>query len=233
MYTIHSAPRCRVIVGLLAAAIALGACVTVGPPAGVRTRGEAPVAQAAISQPGESASTLPASMAPRVIDQPPRSESAAQAPVAPAPAAPAAPAPAAPAVPAVPAAVTPVIDIRMDDFRFAPEMIRLKAGQEVRLKFFNDGKIPHEFVVGREVEVRPGKTDGYKTDLFAGLQMAHTVDNGSVKNESGRGINLQLKNGGTATLTLTAPVDRVGNWEVGCFLPGHYEAGMKGALVVE
>jgi plastocyanin len=37
---------------------------------------------------------------------------------------------------------------------------------------------------------------------------------------------------GRAELTFVVP-DRKGTYEIGCFLPGHYEAGMKGTITVE
>ena len=34
-------------------------------------------------------------------------------------------------------------------------------------------------------------------------------------------------------MTFTLPEDRRGEWATGCFLSGHYEAGMHGTLIVE
>ena len=37
----------------------------------------------------------------------------------------------------------------------------------------------------------------------------------------------------TFLMTFTLPEDRLGEWATGCFLSGHYEAGMHGTLIVE
>jgi len=39
--------------------------------------------------------------------------------------------------------------------------------------------------------------------------------------------------GGYVTLRLELPAGAAGQWEMGCFIPGHYEAGMRGVLVVD
>ena len=37
----------------------------------------------------------------------------------------------------------------------------------------------------------------------------------------------------TFHMTFTLPESRRGEWNTGCFLPGHYDAGMHGTLIVE
>jgi uncharacterized cupredoxin-like copper-binding protein len=44
---------------------------------------------------------------------------------------------------------------------------------------------------------------------------------------------VEAKAGQTFVMTFTLPEDRRGEWTTGCFLPGHYEAGMHGTLIVE
>ncbi|MBI2322268.1 MAG: cupredoxin domain-containing protein [Chloroflexi bacterium] len=253
MSGMNGTTRCPAVVGFLAAAIALSGCVAVGQAAGgggtgepavaradnsQRTTidsalrepaapgpivnqaageggtGEAPAARADADQFNTAAPALGGPAAAGPIDQPSRSESGAPEPAA-------------------EATVPSVIEIRLAEFRFAPEVIRVKAGQQVRLEFVNEGKIPHEFVAGRKAELREGTVERYKTDLFAGLPVAHTVDKGKVEKAAGGPMALEIKSGGRATLAFTLPADRAGTWEVGCFLPGHYDAGMKGSLVIE
>lgn len=43
---------------------------------------------------------------------------------------------------------------------------------------------------------------------------------------------MEVEPGGFASVTFALPADRRGEWEIGCFVPGHYEAGMKATLVV-
>ncbi len=131
------------------------------------------------------------------------------------------------------AAPSGAIQIRMGDFYFKPDTIRLKAGQEVRIELVNEGKIPHEFMIGREVEMMEGKAEHFEQDFFEGVQVTHTVEKGEWKIEEGEPAHAHLEAGGRATLTFTVPADRKGEWEIGCFEPGHYEAGMRGKLIVE
>ena len=41
-----------------------------------------------------------------------------------------------------------------------------------------------------------------------------------------------LDAGGRTTMTFTLPDDLRGEWEMACFLPRHYERGMRGTLTV-
>ena len=47
------------------------------------------------------------------------------------------------------------------------------------------------------------------------------------------GTMVEAQVGQTFVMTFTLPEDRRGTWITGCFLPGHYEAGMHGTLIVE
>lgn len=47
------------------------------------------------------------------------------------------------------------------------------------------------------------------------------------------GTMVEAQAGQTFVMTFTLPEDRRGEWTTGCFLPGHYEAGMHGTLIVE
>ena len=47
------------------------------------------------------------------------------------------------------------------------------------------------------------------------------------------GTMVEAAAGETFLMTFTLPEDRRGEWATGCFLSGHYEAGMHGTLIVE
>ena len=47
------------------------------------------------------------------------------------------------------------------------------------------------------------------------------------------GTMVETRAGETFLMTFTLPEDRRGEWATGCFLSGHYEAGMHGTLIVE
>ena len=47
------------------------------------------------------------------------------------------------------------------------------------------------------------------------------------------GTMVENQPGETHVMSFTLPESRRGEWTTGCFLPGHYDAGMHGTLVVE
>ncbi len=175
------------------------------------------------------------------------------------------------------------IDVTLNEYSFAPEPLQIPAGRPVTLVIRNAGRIPHEFMAGREV------TDNdFRHDLFADLHVnieqaeqggaghgdhgdstehaeanehaGHDQDAGHDHGgwqdaDTGRdhdaaqdapadaghdhgeghahGTMVEAAAGETFLMTFTLPVDRRGEWTTGCFLSGHYEAGMHGVLIVE
>ena len=51
--------------------------------------------------------------------------------------------------------------------------------------------------------------------------------------EHAHGTMVEVQGGETYLMTFTLPEDRRGEWATGCFLMGHYDAGMHGTLIVE
>ncbi len=47
------------------------------------------------------------------------------------------------------------------------------------------------------------------------------------------GTMVENQPGETSLMSFTLPESRRGEWSTGCFLPGHYDAGMHGTLIVE
>lgn len=133
-------------------------------------------------------------------------------------------------MPGVPSAdVGRLIDITMDNFAFTPATITLRAGERVTLRFVNRSAIPHEFMAGRDVN--PDGM-GYRIDFFDGVDPVATGGMSGMEEEMGGGYELELQGGEIGEITFTVP-DRPGTYEFGCFIPGHYQAGMRGTLVVE
>jgi uncharacterized cupredoxin-like copper-binding protein len=98
------------------------------------------------------------------------------------------------------------VRIRIGDLYFKPETIKLKAGQEVNIELVNEGKIEHEFMVGREVKMEEGKDEtptgmheenGEKQEIsdeghehHAGTHGVHTGMNRSFKKDFFEGIEI-------------------------------------------
>ena len=48
----------------------------------------------------------------------------------------------------------------------------------------------------------------------------------------GHGAMVAIDPGGEVTIRIQVPDDAAGTWEMGCFLSGHYQAGMHGTVIV-
>jgi uncharacterized cupredoxin-like copper-binding protein len=135
--------------------------------------------------------------------------------------------------------------IEMSEYAFTPEVIEVKAGQQVVLELVNIGVIPHEIMIGKDVNVVEFRPRGFKHDIFEESHVSPVVVGGEgsqVEEHSGAhgnshdGFMVMLeKNGDTATVSFTASKDMVGEWEIGCFEQDgvHYDAGMKGKFTVK
>lgn len=162
--------------------------------------------------------------------------------------------------------------ITTGEFYFKPETIDLKAGGEVKIEIVNEGKIDHEFMVGRGVKMTEdeahGETDeagegehesseaghehhqhehnegmhsahagasrSFEEDFFKGIDVKTETGNGAeFMSMPGHGTMILLKPNSKAIITFTVPADRIGEWEMACFLPGHYETKMQGKIIVD
>ena len=101
-----------------------------------------------------------------------------------------------------------------DTMRFTPSQVRVKRGDTVTFVARNSGKVMHEMVLGTEAELKAHaevmkKHPGMEHDA---PYMAHVPP--GKKQE------------------ITWTFDRPGTFMYGCLIPGHWEAGMKGTIVV-
>jgi uncharacterized cupredoxin-like copper-binding protein len=75
---------------------------------------------------------------------------------------------------------------------------------------------------------------GFVEDFFEGIVVKAETGNGAeFMRMPGHGTMVLLKPHSKATIHFMVPADRIGEWEMACFIPGHYEAKMKGEVVVE
>jgi uncharacterized cupredoxin-like copper-binding protein len=108
-----------------------------------------------------------------------------------------------------------MIEIGMTDaMRFVPEHIELRLGETIRFVHRNDGKVLHEFVLGTKTELDEHAAMMKK---FPGMEhdepyMAHVPP------------------GETREIVWT--FNRAGTFDFACLIPGHYDAGMVGRVVV-
>lgn len=107
------------------------------------------------------------------------------------------------------------IEIEMSDqMRFTPEVVEVKRGEVVRFVIHNRGMMMHEMVLGTTEELRH---HGALMKKFPGMEhdephMAHVKpgDNGQ--------MGWQFTN--------------AGEYFYACLIPGHFDAGMKGKVIV-
>ena len=113
------------------------------------------------------------------------------------------------------ARATRTINIDMNDaMRFTPDRIEVKAGETVRITVRNVGKIRHELVLGTDA------------DLKAHYDMM--MKDPGMRHEEANAVSLEAGKSGQIVWRF----DKAGTVSFGCLEPGHYSAGMKGAVSV-
>jgi uncharacterized cupredoxin-like copper-binding protein len=114
-----------------------------------------------------------------------------------------------------PRKVKRVIRIDMSDaMRYFPDQVRVKRGDTVRFAVRNKGELHHEMVIGTMDELK----------RHAELMKKH--------GEMGQdGANVaHVAPGGTGRIVWQ--FTRAGEFYYGCLIPGHFDAGMIGTIVV-
>ena len=122
---------------------------------------------------------------------------------------------------------TRTLEIEMKDFGFAPRTLVLEAGQNVTLVLRNTDTVEHELMAGRD----PSEETGYKQDLLALFDVSATHVSDDAMAHARDAVAVRVAPGQTATISFLVP-GAFGRWEIGCFLPGHYAAGMRGSLSI-
>jgi len=116
-----------------------------------------------------------------------------------------------------PAKATRTIAITMGDtMRFAPASVSIRRGETVRLVATNEGKLLHELVLGTDAALRK-----HAEEMRTNPAMTHHDNVGAVHVQPG------------ATGELVWTFDRAGEFRYACLIPGHFEAGMIGTVVVK
>jgi uncharacterized cupredoxin-like copper-binding protein len=111
--------------------------------------------------------------------------------------------------------VTRTIQVAMtDDMRYTPDRIEVRQGETVKLVVTNSGKILHELVLGTKQEL---DMHAAMMEKFPGMEHeeAHMVHVRSARSEP-----------------LVWNFNRAGLFQIACLIPGHYQAGMVGTIVV-
>jgi uncharacterized cupredoxin-like copper-binding protein len=133
------------------------------------------------------------------------------------------------------------VSVVMKEFSFTPAKVELKVGETVELTLRNAGQMAHDWMVGDGL-VNTQDEKGFRKDLLALLKPEErgrkfTAERVGVPSKAD-GINristgVELEPGGEVTLRFTVPAAAKGTWTMACVLTGHYESGMKGAIVIQ
>ena len=104
-----------------------------------------------------------------------------------------------------------------DTMRFDPAKLQIKQGETIRFAITNVGRIKHEFAIGDRATQR-----AHETMMKKMANMKHDDDAATVSLEPGETKTLVWK----FDKRPAAPI------EIACHEPGHYDAGMKIAVVL-
>lgn len=108
-----------------------------------------------------------------------------------------------------------VIEIEAaDDFTFTPAEVSVAVGETVTFRVVNTGNLPHDFTIG-DAAIQ----DEHDEEMKGG-EMHGTDPNA-----------MMIEPGETGELTWT--FTESGTILIGCHVPGHYAAGMKGTLEID
>lgn len=97
--------------------------------------------------------------------------------------------------------------------------ITLAAGERHMIRLHNEGASAHEIHFGRDANLEERI---YRENLL-GTEGEH--------GEHGF-LAVVLQPGEATTVMFVIPETKRGEWEIGCFMPGHYEGGQHAPLVV-
>lgn len=98
--------------------------------------------------------------------------------------------------------------------------ITLESGVMHMIVLRNEGVVRHEARFGRDLS---HEEQMYNEDLIG-----HGAENRGAHGS----MAVMLKPGESCTIALVIPTDRKGEWEIGCFMPGHNEFGQHAKLIV-
>jgi uncharacterized cupredoxin-like copper-binding protein len=142
---------------------------------------------------------------------------------------------------------TPVINVTMNEYKFqiegqdADTALQLEAGKEYEMHFKNGGTLKHEVLIGSSaIEIKDGFHHDFNNLILSDVEVEISGEMDGKDFAIGvPGLNeFELNPGQELTIHFTLPEDKVGDWEMGCFVSvnpdapeddpgaGHYDLGM-------
>jgi len=112
--------------------------------------------------------------------------------------------------------VTKTVEIGMsDEMRFSPDVITIKKGDVVMFKHSNNGQLMHEFVLGTTASL-----EEHAEMMKKFPEMEHSEP-----------YMVHVEPGKTGQVVWQFTEE--GEFSFACLIPGHYDAGMTGKVIVE
>ena len=125
-----------------------------------------------------------------------------------------------------------VVSIAIEGTEFSPSRIVLPVGEPITLVVDNRNDFIHHLAVGRTLQEDESGA-AFAEDLFAGIDAHAEPSQAWLAPTEGFGnVTLVLHERATASFELTLPDDRVGTWQVGCFIGRGCEARILEATEV-
>ena len=116
--------------------------------------------------------------------------------------------------PGDPHQVTRTMEVQGQEMKFIPATLTIRHGDTVRFVFKNTGELKHEMMIGTQKEL-----NDHAALMEKHPDMEHDDPNGTAA-EPGKSGEFVWK------------FTKAGQFHFGCLLPGHYQQGMKGSIVV-
>ncbi len=101
-----------------------------------------------------------------------------------------------------------------DDNKFRPAVVTVRAGETIKFVLKNDGKFKHEMMIGTQAELKE--------------HAAVMAKNPEMEHDDPNAVSVQPGKTGELVWKFTKP----GEVHFGCLVPGHYEGGMAGKVIV-
>jgi len=98
---------------------------------------------------------------------------------------------------------------------YEPNLIEVRKGEQIMFVLLNAGALPHEFLL-----------DAFENNAKHKIEMQK---NPEMEHDEPNGKRVEPKNDGKILWRFS----KAGTFEFACLIPGHYEAGMKGTVVVK
>ena len=133
--------------------------------------------------------------------------------------------------------VSRTITITMTDNRYTPENIEIRKGETIRFVMKNDGEFVHEFNIGT---AETHKTHQQEMMLMVdhGVLEPDRINYARMKMDMGGGKTMEHNDPNSALLEpkksgeIIWKFDTDATLEFACNIPGHYESGMVGKIIV-